>query len=139
MKKAIIIMTILTVGFILFLMSLSTSINTNIISFVNSIPFIGRFFTTMIEFVVSSWWHYVPLKPVFILLGVITSICITIGLDRIFSKLKVTKNKYTAAKKTMAHMVIKIDDISPASRNSAMNKVISDEQLYSQKTKEGVK
>jgi hypothetical protein len=138
MKKAILIMSILALGFILFLMSVSTNINDSVIAFINSIPFIGKFFTTFFEIVVSSWWHFVPLKPVFIFLATIIAVSLVLGINRVLSKLIIKKSRYTAAKKTMAHMVIKLDDLQ-IDRNSAMYKVVTKEMIEKEKAKEGVK
>lgn len=110
-KRRIINFMILSLGLLLFLMSISSSINVNIYLFVNSIPLLGKLINMIYDSMIKPWWNRLTMKSLFIIVLMLVSFLINYLIIILFNNYKIKRNRRIADRKTKAHMVISLDDI----------------------------
>jgi hypothetical protein len=102
---------ILSLGLLLFLMSISSSINVNIYLFVNSIPLLGKLINMIYDSMIKPWWNRLTMKSLFIIVLMLVSFLINYLIIILINNYKIKRNRRIADRKTKAHMVISLDDI----------------------------
>ncbi|HHU27638.1 TPA: hypothetical protein GXZ54_00560 [bacterium] len=110
-KRRIINFMILSLGLLLFLMSISSSINVNIYLFVNSIPLLGKLINMIYDSMIKPWWNRLTMKSLFIIVLMLVSFLINYLIIILIDNYKIKRNRRIADRKTKAHMVISLDDI----------------------------
>ncbi len=110
-KRRIINFMILSLGLLLFLMSISSSINVNIYLFVNSIPLLGKLINMIYDSMIKPWWNRLTMKSLFIIVLMLVSFLINYLIIILINNYKIKRNRRIADRKTKAHMVISLDDI----------------------------
>lgn len=110
-KRRIINFMILSLGLLLFLMSISSSINVNIYLFVNSIPLLGKLINMIYDSMIKPWWNSLTMKSLFIIVLMLVSFLINYLIIILINNYKIKRNRRIADRKTKAHMVISLDDI----------------------------
>lgn len=110
-KRRIINFMILSLGLLLFLMSISSSINVNIYLFVNSIPLLGKLINMIYDSMIKPWWNSLTMKSLFIIVLMLVSFLINYLIIILIDNYKIKRNRRIADRKTKAHMVISLDDI----------------------------
>lgn len=122
MTNRIVGIFILSFGALLFIMSLSTTVNNFISSLILSIPLLNVIIRFIYNVLIAPWWNALILKPLMIIMMIVVSLLLVQVISNLYQKQKIRFSRKIADRKTMAHMVINLEDVAVSENKKKRSK-----------------